>query len=153
MRQSLLSLSAVTALILLTACGEPPTTVEDLHTLGVVLPNGKKIVAEAMQTESDMLRGMMFRDSLAEDRGMLFTHGKEAKYPYWMYNVRIPLDIIWMDRGRHVVEISANTPPCPSKSASACPTFGGHFNAQYVLELNGGSAAKNSVKLGDVIGF
>lgn len=100
-----------------------------------------------------MLRGMMFRDSLAPDRGMLFIHGAPGKYSYWMYQVRIPLDIIWIAPNHGIVEISADTPPCPSKSASACPSFGGQQTAVYVLELAGGSARKYSLKVGDTISF
>ncbi len=135
------------------SCSTSPTRLEDINTLQVTLPSGKKITARTMQTESDMLRGMMFEESLPEDRGMLFNHAKENKFPYWMYNVRIPLDIIWLDRTRHVVEIAADTPPCPSKSAATCPTFGGHLNALYVLELNAGAAARHGIRLGDLIQF
>lgn len=125
----------------------------DFNSREVTLPNGKTILAEAVTNEIDMTRGMMFRDSLDPNRGMLFVHSSPGRYPYWMYQVKIPLDIIWMDPNRRVVEISANTPPCPSKSAKECPNFGGHENAMYVLELGGGQAAKNQVQVGSVINF
>jgi len=113
----------------------------------------KTVIAETMLQEIDQMRGMMFRDSLAKDRGMLFVHRAEGNYPYWMYQVRIPLDIIWMDHQRRIVEISANTPPCPSKSARQCPNFGGHEKARYVLELAGGGAALYGLRTGDVVSF
>ena len=84
---------------------------------------------------------------------MLFFHPQPGKYKYWMYQVKIPLDIIWMDAGHKVVEISANTPPCPSKTAHECPMFGGNEDAKYVLELAGGGAARNGVRVGSVIDF
>ena len=63
-----------------------------------------------------------------------------------MYQVRIPLDIIWMDRYRAIVEIAANAPPCKTV-ASQCPHYGGNSErAQYVLELAGGMAAKYGLK-------
>ncbi|SRR5579884_1305112 len=127
--------------------------IRDFTSREVTLPNGKIIHAEVMMRPVDMTRGMMFRDSLAPDRGMLFIHGSPGKYPYWMYNVKIPLDIIWMDSRRRVVEISANTPPCREKSARACPNYGGHEDAQFVLELNAGAAAKNGVTVGSTIEF
>ncbi len=117
------------------------------------MPNGKTITAEVMTNPVDMSRGMMFRDTLAANRGMLFIHGSPGRYAYWMFQVKIPLDIIWMDQNRRVVEISANTPPCPSKSARDCPNFGGHEEAMYVLELAGGMAAKYGVEKGSVINF
>jgi uncharacterized membrane protein (UPF0127 family) len=141
------------AAISLAGCGDKATTLEDYNTRPVTLPNGKVIKAESLVKPEDMMRGMMFRDSLAADRGMLFFHTQPGKYGYWMYQCKFPLDIIWMDSARKVVEISANTPPCPSKSAKECPTFGGHEEAKYVLELNGGAAAQNGVKVGSILDF
>jgi hypothetical protein len=70
-----------------------------------------------------------------------------------MYQVRIPLDIIWMDHQRRIVEISANTPACTSKSSHDCPSYGGHEKARYVLELAGGGAALYNLRVGDVLSF
>ncbi len=125
---------------------------DDLQSSIVTLPGGQKIKAERMVHVTDMARGMMFRDSLAPDRGMLFFHEREGSYTYWMYQVRIPLDIIWMDRNRRIVEIVADAPPCKT-AASQCFHYGGHERAQYVLEIGGGMAAKHGLKLGDVLDF
>jgi len=146
-------LAVVSALVLLCACGTRSSDAGNLNLTEVTFPNGKTVVAETMLQEIDQMRGMMFRDSLAKDRGMLFVHRAEGNYAYWMYQVRIPLDIIWMDQQRRIVEISANTPPCPSKSARECPNFGGHEKARYVLELAGGGAAMYGLKAGDLISF
>ena len=139
--------------LLLSACGTSSRDAGNLNITEVTFPNGKTVIAETMLQEIDQMRGMMFRDSLAKDRGMLFVHRAEGNYPYWMYQVRIPLDIIWMDHQRRIVEISANTPPCPSKSARQCPNFGGHEKARYVLELAGGGAALYGLRTGDVVSF
>ena len=141
------------AVLALSACGTKPTEIADLNLTEVTFPNGKTVAAETMLRDVDQMRGMMFRDALAKDRGMLFVHPADGNYPYWMYQVRIPLDIIWMNRERKIVEISANTPPCPSKSAKECPSFGGHERAHYVLELAGGGAALYGLKVGDTLSF
>ena len=146
-------LSVLTALLLLAACGPKPTALADLNTTEVTFPGGQTVVAETMLRKEDQMRGMMYRDSLAKDRGMLFVHPVEGNYPYWMYQCRIPLDIIWMNHDRQIVEISANTPACPSTSARECPTFGGHETARYVLELAGGGAALYSLHVGDALSF
>ena len=140
-------------LVLLAACSSNrSSTLEDLNSAIVTLPGGQKIKAERMVRTTDMARGMMFRDSLAADRGMLFFHEREGTYSYWMYQTRIPLDIIWMDRYRRIVEISADTPPCQT-AASQCPHYGGKRPSQYVLELAGGMAAKYGLKTGDILEF
>ncbi len=99
------------------------------------------------------MRGMMFRESLAPDRGMLFLHKPPGKYAYWMYQVKMPLDIIWMDEQGNIVEIAANVPPCPSSVASQCPVFGGTRTAQVVLEIGGGLAQKYGLTTGMRIGL
>jgi uncharacterized membrane protein (UPF0127 family) len=118
----------------------------------VTLPNGVRIQCEVMVRPEDMARGMMYRDSLAEDRGMLFVHPKAGAYPYWMHNVRIPLDIIWMDGEHRIVEMSPNTPPC-LKEAFECPNYGGTVESSAVLELAGGSIERHGLKLGDQLEF
>jgi uncharacterized membrane protein (UPF0127 family) len=135
------------AALLLAACNSKPISVDQFNTRIVTLPDGFEVRAEIMSHPEDMLRGMMFRDSLAEDRGMLFLHGEPGNYPYWMYQVKVPLDIIWMDMRGRIVEISADTPPCETK-ASACPKFGGNEVAAIILELKAGSAAKHNLRVG-----
>ncbi|MBZ5675202.1 MAG: DUF192 domain-containing protein [Acidobacteriia bacterium] len=145
------------ALLVLCACGtfscSKATEVEGLNATEITFPNGKTVIAETMIRDVDQMRGMMFRDSLSKDRGMLFIHPDEGNVPYWMYQVRIPLDIIWMDHQRRIVEISANTPACTSKSSRDCPSYGGHEKARYVLELAGGGAATYGLKVGDSLSF
>ena len=141
------------AFLLLCSCGPKPTEVGDLNITEVMFPNGKSVQAETMFREIDQMRGMMFRDSLAKDRGMLFVHRADEGYPYWMYQVRIPLDIIWMNHDHQIVEISANTPPCRSKSSRECPSYGGRQKARYVLELAGGGAELYGLHVGDTLRF
>ena len=137
----------------LAGCGERPVTEDEFRTKVVTLPNGTHIRSEVVVHPTEMMRGMMFRESLARDRGMLFIHPEEGQYTYWMFQVKIPLDIIWMDRNHRIVEISASTPPCPSSKASECPSFGGAKKSQFVLELAGGEAAKQGLKPGDMLAF
>ena len=133
-------------------CGPPTVGLDELGMRVVKLPNGKQIRAEAEIDPIDMQKGMMFRDSLPRGRGMLFIHDKPGAYQYWMYQVRIPLDIVWMDTSHRIAEISADTPPCKTK-ASLCPTYGGHQTAQFVLELGGGEAKRLGLSVGQTLEF
>ncbi len=133
-------------------CGPPTVGLDELGMRTVKLPNGRVIRAEVEVDSTDMQKGMMFRDSLPRGRGMLFIHDKPGLYPYWMYQVRIPLDMLWMDASHRIVEVSADTPPCKTK-ASECPKYGGHQQAQYVLELGGGEARRLGVREGDTLDF
>ena len=139
-------------LALLTGCGGGADPVDEYNTAKITLPDGTVIRAEVMRREEDMRRGMMFRDSVPENRGMLFIHGTPGKYNYFMYQVKIPLDIIWMDSRNSVVEISENTPPCTTK-ASECPVYGGKQDSLVVLELAAGQAKKHGIRVGTTISF
>ena len=143
----------VIALVFMAACGSGgDDAVNEFNTQRVTLPDGFVVRAEVMRKAEDMMRGMMFRKSVAENRGMLFIHGKPGKYTYYMYQVEIPLDIIWLDTQKRVVEISENTPPCKT-NASQCPLYGGTKDALVVLELGGGVARKHGVQIGARIEF
>lgn len=118
----------------------------------VTLPGGQRIVAEVMLRPEDQARGMMFRDQLPPDRGMLFIHEKPGRRSYWMHNVKAPLDIVWLDAQRKVVEISANTPGCLDRPEN-CRSYGGRAMSLYVLELAGGQAAKLGIAEGVTLEF
>jgi uncharacterized protein len=140
-------------LALCSCVGESTVSIDEYNTRLVKLPRGQKIRVEVMGDPRDMARGMMFRDSLAPDRGMLFVYGKAGKYPHWMYQVRIPLDMIWLDKDRRIVEIVAQIPPCTSTSAKECPPVGGHETAITVLELASGMAEKYGLKTGNILDY
>jgi uncharacterized membrane protein (UPF0127 family) len=159
MRISLASHPYKTAALILTAaaffaagCGASNIT-DELNLTQVSFPNGVKINAETMRNEAELMRGLMFRESLPPGRGMLFIHPKENTFRYWMYQTKIPLDLIWMDHDHRIVEMSLDTPPCRSTSATACPNYGGNFKSKYVLEVNAGIARKNGLKTGDTLDF
>ena len=140
------------AVLLLLSCGPKATTLEDFNTTDLTLPGGQIIKVETMLDTRDVMRGMMFRTSLAPDRGMLFVHKTAGQNTYWMYQTLIPLDIVWLDKDRRIVEIVPNAQPCKTE-ASKCLHYGGHEVAKYVLEISGGMAQKYNLKLGDLLQF
>lgn len=138
-------------LLALAACSRPVTMDEALAKT-VTLPGGQRLQVEVMMRQQDIMKGMMFREALPPGRGMLFIHGRPGRYTYWMHNVKVPLDIIWMDKDRRIVEISANTPPCQTEAVK-CPQYGGNFDSRFVLELNGGMAAQYGLTVGQTLIF
>lgn len=149
MQFSARNLPVILLLYVLAGCSKPAP---ESGLLTVTLPGGQKIFAEVMSRPEDMRRGMMFREHLAPDRGMLFVHAVPGRYRYWMYQCLIPLDILWLDSERRIVEMSLDTPPCQDE-AWQCPYYGGNHDAQFVLELAGGMARKYGLKLGDRLAF
>ena len=111
-----------------------------------VVLKGQRFTVELAETTEQQALGLMFRDSMADDHGMLFLFPTESRRRFWMKNTRIPLDIMYFDKDLKLVSISADTPPC---RVSNCPSYPSKAPAQYVLELNAGMAAKLGVEVGD----
>jgi len=107
---------------------------------------GKTFNVEIADTEEEYALGLMFRDSMPADHGMIFIFPDEAPRRFWMKNTRIPLDIMYFDKDLRMVSISADTPPC---RVSSCPSYPSAAPAKYVLELNAGTAATLGVGVGD----
>jgi uncharacterized membrane protein (UPF0127 family) len=141
--------------LLLSGCAAPTPseTSSGLSTLAVTLPSGVEIRAELAVTPEQQRRGLMFRDALPPNGGMLFIFPDSSERGFWMYQTRIPLDIIWLDENRRVVEISAHTPPCADPEPRNCPSYGGQSRSKYVLELAAGEADALGLGVGDQIRF
>jgi len=144
--------TALLSLALAACGGEKPATLDDLTATEVTFPNGTKVVCETMREDPELQRGLMFRDSLPANRGMLFVYPKMYAHTHWMYQVKFPVDTIWIDDDHRIVEIVANMAPCAGP-ASACPKYGGKERSRYALEVNAGFAAKNAVTVGERLDF
>jgi uncharacterized protein len=137
-------------LLSLACCGPKPDLVGDFHTQPATLPGGQVLHVQTMIDNMDLLRGLMFRTSLAPDHGMLFVYAKPDHYQSWMYQTLIPLDVIWLDRNHDIVEMVENAQPCKTQ-ASKCPKYGGVQMASYMLEIGAGLSRKYGLQLGQRI--
>ncbi|MGY1426627.1 DUF192 domain-containing protein [Lysobacter sp. A289] len=105
-----------------------------------------RYAVEIADDDEERARGLMFRDHMADDRGMLFIHERQAPQAYWMKNTRIPLDILYFDDDRRLVSQQRDVPPC--SAGNACPPYPSDAPARYVLELNAGQAARLGLQNG-----
>ncbi len=105
---------------------------------------------EIARTEEEKRTGLMNREHLDSDMGMLFLFENEGVYDFWMKNTLIPLDIIWIGENKEVVFIKENAMLCKLEN---CETFHSTQKAKYVLEINGGLAEKYGIKAGDKTDF
>lgn len=108
---------------------------------------------EIAKTQAQKDFGLMGRESLDADKGMLFIFDKEGIYSFWMKNTLIPLDIIWINSNGKVVFIAENVQPCPFNLSKAliCPSIIPSARAKYVLEINAGLVEKYKLKIGDLV--
>ena len=114
------------------------------------LPSGRVLQVEVMVKDEDRAMGLMFRPSLAEDRGMLFLFEEEDFHGIWMKNCKFPIDILWLDAGRKVVHLAEGVPPC---KAEPCPVYKPLRRAAYVVELNAAQARHEKAVVGAAIVF
>lgn len=101
-----------------------------------------RVRVELATTPEQQQRGLMWRDELDDDAGMLFVFRRSRVRSFWMKNTPLPLDIIYIDRHGAIVSIAARTTPY-----STAPIPSGE-PAQYVLEVNGGFCSDNGIRSG-----
>jgi uncharacterized membrane protein (UPF0127 family) len=116
----------------------------------IVFPDGYPVTVEVAADDDTREQGLMFRDHLADDRGMIFLFTQSGEYPFWMKNTLIPLDMIWIDDAHRIVHVAHDVPPC---KADPCPSYPPNAPARSVLELAAGVAAKHNLKVGDTLRF
>ena len=110
--------------------------------------NDQSYVVELANTDNTRALGLMYREQMAADEGMLFIFPDTQRRAFWMKNTLIPLDILYFDQNRKLVSISENTPPCKN-TTTRCPNYPSAKPAKYVLEINAGLSQKHGFKVGD----
>lgn len=111
---------------------------------------GTRYHVEIAADDATRARGLMFVDSMPEDRGMLFIWRTAEPRAFWMRNTRIPLDIVYIGADRTIVAWSLDTPPCRTQR---CPSYPSVRPAQYVLEVNAGQMEALGARIGDKVVF
>ncbi len=100
---------------------------------------------EMADTQDAILQGLMFRESLAPDAGMLFDFGEVRPASMWMKNTLISLDILFIDANGEVVAIARNAVPGSLRS------LGPGVPVRAVLEIAGGRAKALGINPGDTV--
>lgn len=149
--------------VMLLGCS-PATPIKDESTLGDVSQNptnsypgqmlpisakaiikGETIELEVAQTPDQQALGLMYRTDIPKNRGMLFPFSEARYAKFWMKNVNISLDMIFLKDGE-IKAIFADVPPC---QADPCPVYGPDTPINQVIELAGGRAAELGLNRGD----
>lgn len=142
--------------ILVIACGmntkSQPATATRAPASGprVVFPDGTTIHVEIAADDATREQGLMYRDQLAADRGMVFFFPQSGNYPFWMKNTLIPLDMIWIDDQKRIAHIASDVPPC---KADPCPSYDPGTFSKYVLEVAAGVAKRHGLANGQPLRF
>jgi uncharacterized membrane protein (UPF0127 family) len=116
----------------------------------VLRPPGRKEVrvrVEIARTPTETERGLMYRDRLGPDAGMLFLFDREEPRSFWMRNTYIPLDMIFITKERRVLGVVERAEPMTDKQRSVPGA------SQYVLEVVGGYAEQHGIVPGTHVEF
>ena len=127
-------------------CPRDPEGPQKVPVVGVGFPDATAgsvaVDAELVSTEHDTTRGLMYRTSMPEERGMLFDLRSREDHQFWMHNTCIPLDLFYIDRDGLLVGIVESAPTLDDMPRGVgCPSV-------YVLETNAGWARRHGVKAG-----
>lgn len=111
-------------------------------------PQGDVVVdVEIVSTPAQIERGLMFREHLPPDQGMLFLMTEEKNWPFWMRNTLIPLDLIYIARDLTIAGIVENAEPrTETLREVGKPSL-------FVLEVNGGFCAAHKIAAGAKVQF
>jgi uncharacterized membrane protein (UPF0127 family) len=146
MRRRFLVLAAVAALLAAGAAAQQPTLLRfETGPLAIETASGARhrFTVEFADTDARRAQGLMYRERMAPDAGMLFDFQQDQLVAMWMRNTRIPLDMLFIDRAGRVVNIRERAVPFSEESIySAGPV-------RAVLELNGGTVARLGIRPGD----
>lgn len=133
-----------------TGCSASPTSEKGQHlpvTAEVEL-RGQTIGLEVAQTPQEQATGLMFRQFLPDERGMLFPVEPPRPVTFWMKDTVIPLDMLFISEGE-IVAILEEVPPCLREP---CPSYGPEtITVDAVLEVRGGLTQELGVQAGDVL--
>lgn len=162
----LLSGTLLTALavIMMAGCGanQPEPTVDAVSTKAAaapkptrglpeaMLPGGGRLILELALTQEEIGQGLMFRNSLPPDRGMLFLFGEERVRSFWMKNTLIPLDMVFLSPEGVIVDVIHKAQPC---TMDPCPRYVSKARALAVLEVAAGVAESHGLDEGVRLDF
>lgn len=117
----------------------------NLYILPSEMHDSLHIKIEFAETDTEMMQGLMYRESMAENEGMLFIYSYRQEMNFWMKNTHIPLDLVFIDEDGSIVDLAENTSPFSEKNINS-PTL-----SRYVLEVNAGYCAKHYIIIGDKV--
>lgn len=130
---------ALLMLLLLIACQKTP----------YVKIGNATVSVELAITPEEKAKGLMHREYLAEDKGMLFIFEDEKTPSFWMKNTLLPLDMVFINSDNKIVDILI-AEPCKK---DPCKNYTPKADAKYVLEINAGFSEKHNAKIGDEVSF
>ena len=116
----------------------------DLRQVNMTI-SGQTFRVEVADTWLSRMRGLQNRTGIAPDQGMLFVFPRESRPGFWMKDVSFPLDVVFLNQEKTIVEVFESLPPC---NGGICPTYKPSQPVKYALELPAGTIKKLNLSAG-----
>lgn len=127
----------------LTATAPPQSAAADLPRIPLQIGK-QRLTAEVAADEASRSRGLMFREKLAPDHGMLFVFPQAAQYCFWMKNTLVPLTVAFIDATGKIINLADMQPLSRDSHCAMAP-------AQYALEMEQGWFARQGIRSGSQV--
>lgn len=113
---------------------------------------GKAVVVrvDVADEDDERVQGLSGRGILGDYEGMLFVMDKQDQYGFWMKDMLIPLDFIFIDSEGFIVDTMEKVQPC---TEDECPSFSADSTFKYVIEVNSGFIENNRIVVGNSVVF
>jgi uncharacterized membrane protein (UPF0127 family) len=113
----------------------------------LTLPKGQQVVLDVADSPEERLLGLLFVESLAEDRGMVFIFEEGEPLKLWTRGYRFPIDLLWLDPQFQVVSYEQEVSPCEK---DPCPTYSpSDGKASYAIAISAGLIRQHGLVQGD----
>ncbi len=116
----------------------------------MIIIGNKKMNSFIADTPRKMTIGLMFRNGMKPNECMSFFFPNDGYHPIWMRNMKFPIDIVWCDKNKRVVDFVENAMPSARFDFSS---FRPKKPSRYVIEFNSGFIKRNKIKIKDVAKF
>jgi len=136
-------------LVVVAGCGLSSSEDYSIATITITNSDSQQFVftAEVPLSAYGFELGLMHREHLDLDKGMLFAYPDSNQRTFWMKNTLIPLDIMFIDEN-FVIQKIHNAVPCVTEP---CELYASEVPVKYVFEINGNLAAENNINIGDFV--
>ena len=130
------------------------STTEPFAFGSVVRVGSLEFPVEVAASSEKRIKGLSGKGSLDAGTGMLFVFENEERLRFWMREMEISLDMVWIASNCRVIDVSENVPfPEPDTPLEDLPRYSPESPVKYVLEINGGESADLGLRIGDQVEF
>ncbi|HWZ65342.1 MAG TPA: DUF192 domain-containing protein [Patescibacteria group bacterium] len=121
--------------------------VSSIHKTQITI-GGATLLARVAKTDQELSHGLSGTSDLKDSQGMLFVFGYADKWTIWMKDMKYPIDVIWLDKDKKVIDVAVNLTP-----DSYPQSFKPNQNALYVLEVPSGFITRHNIVSGTKASF